>query len=87
MGPFRRTSEMIVKLLLIFLLIPCTWSYNPHLKIVGGVNARWNEVPWIVSIRNKRVDRLFGEGHFCGGTLIDNQTVITANHCFVNIKT
>jgi len=49
-------------------------------RIVGGVEARPNSHPWIVSLQQ-------GRSHFCGGTLIrvgDKQQtdiVVTAAHC------
>lgn len=58
----------------------------PELRIVGGKRAQWNEVPWTVSIRVRAADSMFGCGHLCGGTLIDNRTVITAAHCFLDKK-
>jgi len=49
-------------------------------RIVGGVEARPNSHPWIVSLQQ-------GRSHFCGGTLIrvgnkeQTDIVITAAHC------
>ncbi|XP_022906936.2 serine protease 30-like [Onthophagus taurus] len=43
-------------------------------KIVGGRDAQKHEFPWMVSITRRG-------GHFCGGTLITNQHVLTAAHC------
>jgi len=55
--------------------------YDPDgQRIVGGVEARPNSHPWIVSLQQ-------GRSHFCGGTLIrvgpKNETdiVVTAAHC------
>lgn len=54
--------------------------------IVGGFDAKRDSVPWTCSIRNKRTDRPFGAGHWCGGTLINSTTIVTATHCFMNHK-
>jgi len=49
--------------------------YDPEgQRIVGGVEARPGSHPWIVSLQQ-------GESHFCGGTLIAPNVVITAAHC------
>nr|XP_027215272.1 chymotrypsin-like protease CTRL-1 [Penaeus vannamei] len=47
-------------------------------RIVGGVETEVNEYPWMVSL----VD---GSGyyHFCGGSIISSQWVVTAAHCAV----
>ncbi|RBR26857.1 uncharacterized protein FIESC28_00438 [Fusarium coffeatum] len=43
-------------------------------NIVGGTSASANEFPFIVSITNNG-------GPWCGGTLINANTVMTASHC------
>jgi hypothetical protein len=49
----------------------------PEEGIVGGTAARAGEFPFIVSLR-----RANGQ-HFCGGSLLNGNTVITAAHCSV----
>ena len=43
-------------------------------RIVGGADAP-TPIPWQVSIRS------WG-GHFCGGTILDSKTILSAGHCF-----
>lgn len=45
-------------------------------KIVGGEDAAPGSWPWQASIHQ-------GSSHICGGSLINNQYVLTAAHCFI----
>merc|ERR1712243_318210 len=49
-------------------------------RITGGVPAGHGEFPWQISLRFGRY------GHICGGTLIGNQWVLCAAHCFGQTK-
>ena len=50
-------------------------SYPPfENRIIGGIEARPHSLPWLVSIQYLRQ-------HICGGTLLDDQHILTAAHC------
>lgn len=51
--------------------------YEP--QVVGGEGVPSGKYPFIASIQSSRVDT--PSGHFCGGTLIDRDSVLTAAHC------
>ncbi|XP_016019885.1 transmembrane protease serine 11C-like [Rousettus aegyptiacus] len=46
-------------------------------KIAGGMNAEEGEWPWQASLQQNSV-------HRCGATLISNNWLVTAAHCFIN---
>ena len=45
-------------------------------EIVGG-NITLSPIPWQVSVQ-------FEGSHFCGGTILDTYTILSAAHCFDN---
>eukprot|EP00079_Xenopus_tropicalis_P032680 XP_017946451.1 PREDICTED: acrosin-like [Xenopus tropicalis] len=55
-------------------------------RIVGGVNSQPGAWPWLVSIQAWRGSD-YGYGHFCGGTILNNQWILTAAHCLIDYKT
>ncbi|XP_043784377.1 chymotrypsin-2-like [Apis laboriosa] len=67
---------MIGKILIICTLITLinAWNYNP--KIINGEDAKEGEIPYQVSLQKK-----FSSFHFCGGSILNENYVITAAHC------
>uniref|UniRef100_A0A5F8GS37 Peptidase S1 domain-containing protein n=1 Tax=Monodelphis domestica TaxID=13616 RepID=A0A5F8GS37_MONDO len=63
----------------LLLLLRCLFlSPGAHQgQIVGGQEARPHSYPYSVSIQ-------YGGEHFCGGSLIRPQWVLTAAHCEVS---
>ncbi|NXX79416.1 OVCH2 protein, partial [Urocolius indicus] len=54
------------------------WSYlNLFTRIVGGSQVKQGSHPWQVSL--KRMQK-----HFCGGTIVSAQWVVTAAHCILD---
>lgn len=54
--------------------LPLKYSQNKSNKIVGGVVSDITKHPYIVSLQNAR-------GHYCGGSLIAPNFVLSAGHC------
>ena len=48
-------------------------TINFNSKIVGGMIAT-SSIPWQVQVR-------LGDGTFCGGTILDEYTILSAAHC------
>lgn len=55
-------------------------------RIVGGHDAQPGELPFQVAIQRKFY---FGSGsfHWCGGSIIDSEHVLTAGHCVFGLPT
>ncbi|XP_055586939.1 serine protease easter-like [Uranotaenia lowii] len=48
-------------------------------RIVGGVNTKIDEFPWLALLKYAKPNNVFG--FHCGGVLINNRYVLTASHC------
>ena len=76
-------ANIFEQILIIRFNSECGWRPTVQDEmIVGGVESVPNSWPWMVSL----VFDYFGWGdwtHHCGGSLIYDQWVVTAAHCYV----
>lgn len=70
--PIHRNLKAAIALGLV--LVSVVGLMSPAGAIVNGRRARIQQVPWTVSLQD-------AEGHFCGGSLIAPDLVLTAAHC------
>ncbi|XP_034248949.1 trypsin-like [Thrips palmi] len=56
---------------------------GPAPRIIGGFDAEPGQFPYQVSVRSKL--RTANWGHFCGGSILNDTTIITAAHCMHNV--
>merc|ERR1712241_991636 len=75
-----KESKMAKHIALLFAIVSSAYaaSLNQEDKIVGGEEAKPHEFPWQVSLRRKS-----DNFHFCGGSVLNENTVISAAHCTV----
>merc|ERR1712168_1406804 len=75
-----RGSKMAKHIALLLALVSSAYaaSLNQGDKIVGGEEAEPHEFPWQISLRRKS-----DNFHFCGGSVLNENTVVTAAHCTV----
>ncbi|XP_050517988.1 trypsin-1 isoform X2 [Diabrotica virgifera virgifera] len=64
-----------IALLICTLLVNNNPLADNHLRINGGYEAKIEDHPWIVSLQLNSSD-------ICGGSLLNEDTVLTAAHCF-----
>jgi len=64
--------------------IPSWINFNG--KIVGGLTAQL-PIPWQVQVRVSANSLGANKGGFCGGTILDEETILSAAHCFIHKST
>ncbi|XP_064620658.1 elastase-1-like [Lineus longissimus] len=50
-------------------------------RVVGGRVAQHGSWPWQISLHQ------YGQGHICGGSIINNRWILSAAHCFKTRRT
>jgi len=75
----KTKTKMKSEFLGVILLVVVNVAHSqvpPDGRIVGGEEAVPHSIPWQVSLRRKS-----DNFHFCGGSVADENTIITAAHC------
>jgi secreted trypsin-like serine protease len=86
-----RFRALVALVLALALLSPVTASgaqeaaprQDPNIEIIGGGQASPGEYPFMVAILKRNVANRFN-AQFCGGSLIAENWVLSAAHCFRN---
>lgn len=75
-----RNSDDFLSLLQESLQPGCGIKGPSHTRIVGGVMAKPGDWPWMVNFDYKH--NYANPGHHCGGSLITDEWILSAAHCF-----
>ncbi|XP_016041306.1 coagulation factor XI isoform X2 [Erinaceus europaeus] len=62
------------------LRLSCTTKIKP--RIVGGTASVFGEWPWQITLHITSPT----QRHLCGGSIIGNQWILTAAHCFIEVE-
>ncbi|XP_069120255.1 fibrinolytic enzyme, isozyme C-like [Argopecten irradians] len=71
---------MLISTVVVLSAVAVFVGAGPSSRIVGGVPAESNKWPWQVSLQKRSIFFL-PPSHFCGGSLIAPDMVLTAAHC------
>jgi len=66
--------------------VPQATADNQPPKITGGKAVPNGKYPFMVALLDKRRPGNAFQEQFCGGTLFDKNSVLTAAHCFFDVK-
>ena len=76
--------QIAIAVLCMVVLLQADSGNAGKLGVIDGENANKGDVPWIVSLRTFSH---LGFTHFCGGSIIGDQWIVTAGHCCLGKKT
>jgi secreted trypsin-like serine protease len=87
----RRRTILLLATMAVGLLLSCAAALaadaqDYQAQVVGGTAVPNGKYPFMASLQEKKNDKPPAKEHFCGGTLIDRDSVLTAAHCAVYIK-
>ena len=86
----HQTIEMSSKLIILIAFLAVAAATKPYLgfptpfldsRIVGGSEAQPGSAPWQVSLQWG----FMSFQHFCGGSIINSQWIVTAGHCVLAV--
>lgn len=69
----------VIRQLCLLLCLSCSAVWSADWRVIRGEEAIQHEFPSIVTLQVRG-------GHFCGGTLLNANTVLTAAHCVYNFR-
>ena len=74
-------NSFLMKLLFLIKTAECGKRVAQSSRVVNGEEATPNSWPWQISLRYRDYPDVNAYGHICGGSLIENDLVLTAAHC------
>ncbi|KAM7352917.1 lectizyme-like [Cochliomyia hominivorax] len=69
------SQKLITIIVLIFAFVKLSWCLTMNMgRVVGGADAAVNSAPFIVSFQHSGI-------HYCAGSILNKNWIITAAHC------